>query len=459
MTTTAKKIKKNTFLFVTGMIAALAGLLFGMDTGVIAGAVPLIKSDWAISNPNTIGWIVSIQLAGAVFGTILSGPVSRLYGRRFSIIISAILFTVCSIFSAFAQSIDSLIFVRFFLGIALGVASYITPLYIAEIATKEKRGGMIATYQLMITIGLLLSFVSDTFIAHYFSSWRMMLGIVAIPAFLMLLFLHKLPKSPRWLMLKDRQAEAQDVLSKILNSASEAESELITIKKTLSQKKHKVNFKLFFLVVLLGLGLQAIQQWTGINVIMYYAPSVFKAAGFATLNEQLLCTIAVGVVNVLTTLIAIKYVDRWGRKPILYAGLAIMTIACVCIGFSMQSSSHSSFSNMLALISVLVYIFGFAVSLGPIVWIICAEIFPLAYREVGIIITTAGNWTFNYMLTKAFPSLVHVYGTYNIFWGFAVMCIIGLFFVRFVTPETKGVSLEEIEKNLLSGKKLNKIGQ
>ena len=458
----SKNMQHNTnqiLIFYIGFIAGLAGLLFGMDTGVISGALPILTKTFNLS-PGVEGMVVSILLVGAVCGTFISNPISRTFGRKTAIFISAMLFAVTSVISAFAPSITFLIIVRFFLGIALGIASFTTPMYLAEISPKAIRGAMISMYQLMITIGLLLAFVSDTFFAKY-GSWQAMLGVVAIPATIMLLLLISLPRSPRWLMLKNREEDARSVLNKILPTR-EVDIELASIRHTLEHEKSDTSIlrnSKFWLVIFLGLAAQMLQQWTGINAVMYYSPTIFKAAGFTSLTAQMWCTVAVGVVNVLSTILAIKYIDRIGRKPILYFGLAVMVISLIITGTIMKVGSDNIYLHLLGVASVLTYIVGFAVSLGPIIWILCAEIFPLRGRDFGVMITTAGNWIFNATLAQIFPTLVLSFGVHGVFWVFALTSLLGIIFVYKFVPETKGVSLEQIEENLMSGKPLCKIGQ
>ncbi len=456
------KSSKRTFVYFVGLIAALAGLLFGMDTGVISGALPHLSADFHLSHMEE-GLVVSILLIGAVFGTFLSNLLSDHLGRRWSIIISTILFTVGAVLSGIAPSIDFLIVVRFFLGVALGIAAYVTPLYLAEISPRRVRGGMIAAYQLMITIGLAAAFISDTIFTPY-QSWRLMLGVVAVPSAIMLLFVTRLPYSPRWLMLKEKSGRARNVLNKIFSS-KEADAEFKEIADSLKEVTDAISGwsmlrnRKFCLVLLLGIGAQLFQQWTGINAIMYYAPSVFKAAGFQSIEAQMWCTIAVGIVNVLTTVLAIRYVDRIGRRPILFFGLTIMTIGLAVLGYVMHLHTQAESIKFLGVVATLFYIFGFAISLGPIVWIICAEVFPLRGRDVGLLFTTTANWTFNAILAQFFPGLIGHFGSGNVFFGFAVMSFLGLLFMYRFMPETKGISLEKIEKNLFAGKRMRELGR
>ena len=453
----AKKTFKR-FVYFIGIVAALAGLLFGLDTGVISGALPILTVDYHLTASQQ-GWIVSSLLCGAVAGTFLSNPLSFLCGRRMAIVVSTLLFTVGAVLSGLAPSIHFLIVVRFFLGVALGIAAYTTPLYLAEIAPEAIRGALISTYQLMITIGLAAAFLSDTFFSRQ-GQWRWMLGVVAIPSMIMLALVCYLPRSPRWLILKRRYREARVVLHRLLHSHW-VEREVKAIQRNLpSGRRTPIDRHLWqrFLVVLaLGLGAQMLQQWTGINVLMYYAPTVFKAAGFVSLEAQMWCTVAIGVINVLTTLMAIRLVDRWGRKPILYTGLGVMVVSLSTVALTLHLP-HSGLVQAVSVMAVLTYVFGFAFSLGPIVWLICAEIFPLRMRDTGLMFTTAANWLFNFLLAANFPHFISAFGASAVFISFAVVSLIGIAFVRYFVPETRGMKLEVIEENLMAGQRLRDIG-
>lgn len=446
----------KSYVYFVSLIAALSGLLFGLDTGVISGALPHIQLMMHVHNLSELGLIVSILLFGAIVGSVISSSLSRWLGRKVVIVVAALLFTVCAVLSALAISVIFLIIVRFFLGIAVGMTSFIAPVYLSEISPKQYRGGIVAKYQLMITIGLFMAFIIDTI----FDQWQWMLGVVAIPSVVLLILTFWLPQSPRWLILKGYHDRAKAIIAKI-SPSNEVEFEYRAIVDSFSKQEHAgsgvLKQRLIFLIGL-GLALQMLQQWTGINAIMYYAPLVFKSAGFTSLHQQMWCTILVGVVNVLTTLIAIRFVDRWGRRPILLGGMSIMFIALCFTVYAMKLSSGSDFNHILAVVSVLGYIFGFAVSLGPIVWIVCVEIFPLRYRDFGVMATTLFNWLFNFILAQNFPILISKLGGDGVFALFGVITAIGIILVYFVCPETKGVSLEDIESNIIAGKSLRRIG-
>ncbi|MEO6846793.1 MAG: sugar porter family MFS transporter [Chthoniobacterales bacterium] len=459
-------------VYFIGLTAALAGLLFGLDVGVIAGAKDFIERDFHIGN-DVFEKIVAMLLWGAVFGTLISGIISHHFGRRKTILVSAIIFIVGSLACAYAKDENFLIYARFFLGIAVGVASFTAPLYLSEIAPQSVRGGLISMYQLMITIGIVVAFLSDTYFATYATidgvtggHWRYMLGVIAIPAAIMFTGVLFLPESPRWLFLKGLKERGVAVFKRMHLDDAEIAAEVQAIEESLRVPQNGFRMLMenanFRRVIGLGIGLQVIQQLTGINVVMYYAPTIFKLAGFATTNQQMWGTVIVGLTNVLATFIAIAFVDRLGRKPIMYAGFVVMGLAMVTVGafFRMGIDAHPEFGYP-AIFALLIFIVGFAMSAGPIIWVLCSEIYPIFGRDLGVTCSTATNWVVNAIVGGTFLTLIATMGgnggnTFLLYGGLNVLFII--FFIFFV-PETKGVSLEKIESNLLSGKPLKNIGR
>ncbi len=463
--------KKVSFIvYFIGFTAALAGLLFGLDVGVIAGAQHFIEADFKIGDQQ-IEMIVSALLWGAVFGTLISGILSSHLGRRRTIMISAVIFVLGSIACALAPNEHMLIISRFFLGIAVGVASFTAPLYLSEIAPRTVRGSMISMYQLMITIGIVMAFLSDTWLASYATfggvtggHWRIMLGIIAIPAVIMFVGVYFLPESPRWLFLKGFKDHAVAVFQRMQLDDAEIAAEVQEIEDSMKVKQN--GFQMFRRnpnfrrAIGLGVGLQIIQQLTGINVIMYYAPKIFAMAGFEDVNEQMWGTVIVGVTNVLATFIAIAFVDRLGRKPIMYAGFVVMGIALLTVGlfFNMEIEKNPVL-GFYAIGALLVFIVGFAMSAGPIIWVICSEIYPLAGRDLGVTCSTATNWIANAFVGMTFLTMTSQFGSGNTFLLYGGLNVLFIVFFLFLVPETKGISLEHIERNLMAGKKLREIGR
>lgn len=469
--------KKIRFIvYFIGFTAALAGLLFGLDVGVISGALIFIKREFfsalsAEAADARSEVIVSALLWGAVFGTLISGFLSSKYGRRKTILLSAVIFIAGALACAFARNEHFLMGARFLLGIGVGAASFTAPLYLSEISPQAVRGSMISMYQLMITIGILMAFLSDTWLSTYASfggetggHWRIMLGIIALPAAGMFVGVLFLPESPRWLFLKGFQDHAIAVFRRMKLDEAEIAAEVREIEDSAKVKQSGMELFLsnpnFRRAIGLGIGLQVIQQLTGINVIMYYAPKIFDLAGFSGAAQQMWGTVIVGLTNVLATFIAIAFVDRLGRKPIMYAGFVTMGLAMTTVGifFNMGIDKNPSLGYP-AIFALLIFIVGFAMSAGPIIWVICSEIYPLAGRDLGVTCSTTTNWVVNAIVGQTFLSLINTVGggnTFLLYGGLNVFFI--LFFLLFV-PETKGISLEQIERNLMAGLKLRKIGR
>ncbi len=443
-----------------GLLAAVAGLMFGLDIGVISGAQQFIQKEFAISD-NVLEWIVSSMMFGAAIGALGASWLALRLGRRYALILAAAMFVIGSLLCAMAGSPQALIVARIILGLAIGVAAFTAPMYLAEVSSEHSRGAMISTYQLMITIGILVAFLSDTAFS-YSGNWRWMLGIIAIPGALFLLGVTALPDSPRWLVLRGRKDEAAAVLRRLRGNDEHVDQELADIEDQLRVPQRGWHLFLenpnFRRSVGLGVLLQIMQQVTGINVVMYYAPRIFQAMGYAT-HAQMWFTAAVGLTNVLATFIAIGFVDRLGRKPIMYIGCVVMALGLGVVGTLMHIGITTHAQQMFAIAMLLTFIVGFAMSAGPLVWTICSEIQPLKGRDFGIGFSTVTNWVANMIVGATFLSLLNGIGNAATFWLYAAMNLIFLLIVWLFVPETKGVSLEFIEKRLMQGKPLRDIGQ
>lgn len=445
--------------FVTGGMAALAGLMFGLDIGVISGALGFIGKAFHAGDTEK-EWIVSSMMFGAALGALAAGVLSYRLGRKVSLMLGAILFVVGSLFCAGAWSVESLIIARVVLGLAIGIATFTAPLYISEIAPPEKRGSMISTYQLMITIGILAAFISDTLFS-YISAWRWMLGIVAVPGLLFLIGVTRLPNSPRWLLMRGKRQEARAVLTQLRGNKQRVDAEYLEIEEQL--RRPQVGWSLFRgnsnfrRSVFLGVALQVVQQLTGINVVMYYAPRIFEAAGFHG-HAQLWGTAIVGLVNVLATFIAIGFVDRWGRRPVLLTGFVVMFLGMGILGYLLNLGMHSLGMQIFAVVMLLLFITGFAMSAGPLIWVLCSEVQPIKGRDFGIAASTLTNWVANFLVGITFLSMLNGFGSGATFGIYAALNALFFVFTIFFVPETKGVTLEHIEENLMSGKPLRRIG-
>ncbi|MBT2119598.1 sugar porter family MFS transporter [Dyella sp. LX-66] len=450
---------KGTVIY-TCVLAALAGLMFGLDIGVISGASQFIKAEFAISD-HTIEWIVSSMMFGAAVGALGAGWLSSQLGRKRSLILGAILFVIGSLLCGLAWSPETLIAARVILGLAIGIATFTAPLYLAEVAPEHIRGAMISTYQLMITIGILVAFLSDTALSYH-GAWRWMLGVIAIPGALFLLGVLGLPDSPRWLMMRGRRDEAIEVLRRlrgdeaaVAREAADIEEQLKTPQRGWHLFQENPHFRRS---VYLGALLQLMQQFTGMNVVMYYAPRIFQEMGYDT-SAQMWFTALVGLTNVLATFIAIALIDRWGRKPILYTGFTVMAIGLGVVGVLMNGGITGQTEQYTCVAMLLFFIVGFAMSAGPLVWTLCSEIQPLKGRDFGIGVSTFTNWITNMVVGFTFLSLLNSIGNASTFWLYAALNAVFIVLTFWLVPETKGVTLEQIERNLMAGKKLRDIGR
>ncbi|KUM42495.1 sugar porter family MFS transporter [Pseudomonas sp. EpS/L25] len=442
------------------LMAALAGLMFGLDIGVISGATKFIQQEFQISD-QVIEWIVSSMMAGAALGALGAGSLSAKLGRKKSLMLGAILFVIGSVLCGLATSPTMLIFARFLLGLAIGIASFTAPLYLAEVAPENIRGSMISLYQLMITAGILIAFLSNTAFSYY-EAWRWMLGIIAVPGVLFLIGVFALPDSPRWLIMAGRKQEAIKVLHKlrgdekvIQQEVAEIEEQLKVPQKGWSLFKENPNFRRS---VGLGVLLQVVQQFTGMNVVMYYAPRIFEGMGYDT-AAQMWFTAAVGLTNVLATFIAIFLVDKWGRKPILYTGFVVMAVGLGVVGTMLGMGNLSHGQQTFTVVMLLIFIVGFAMSAGPLIWTLCSEVQPLKGRDFGIGCSTFTNWIANMIVGATFLTMLGTLGQGTTFWIYAGLNVVFIFLVFLLVPETKGVTLERIERNLMQGKRLRDLGQ
>ncbi|MDA3921669.1 MAG: sugar porter family MFS transporter [Salinisphaera sp.] len=443
-------------------LAALAGLLFGMDIGVISGAIGFIVKEFHVSS-FVEGWIVSSMMVGATIGALGAGWVSKTLGRKKALLLSSLLFLIGALVAVIAHSVTVLVVGRIVLGLAVGVASFTAPLYLSEVTPERIRGTTISFYQLMVTVGILAAFISDAAFS-YIESWRWMFGVLVIPAALLFFGALAVPNSPRWLAAKDRFDEARDVLSKLRSTSGEVDYEMGEIREALELEGEAKGFQMFRhnpnfrRSVFLGVALQLVQQFTGMNVIMYYAPKIFQLSGFDGTSASLWATVVTGLTNVLATFIAIVFIDRLGRKPILYAGFFIMAVSMAVLSFILHIGADSTVLQYTAMGAVLVFVVGFAMSAGPLIWTLCAEIQPIQGRDFGIGASTGANWIGNYCVGQFFPVMLAGIGGP---WTFGILALVNALFIVFVlkfVPETKGISLEKIEKNLLSGKPLKQIG-
>lgn len=448
------------FVFV---VAGMAGLLFGLDQGVIAGALPFIAQEWQLDS-HLQEWVVSSMMVGAAVGAIIASRFSSGLGRKKTLMIGAALFIVGCVGSSTAASVEILIGARLVLGLSVGIASYTAPLYLAEMSDKNARGSIISGYQLMVTVGILVAFLSDTYFS-YDGDWRSMLLVIAIPAVLLILCVLALPESPRWLASKGRYQDSANVLSSMHTDLALAREELHDIKENLKVKQ--AGWELFKAnknvrrAVFLGVLLQFMQQLTGFNIIMYYSPKILSIAGFSSTEDQMIGTVVNGLVFVLSTLIAVRTVDKSGRKPALIRCFAMMAVSLFILGICflmLNGGSTAAWISYLSAGMVELAIIGFGFGAGPVVWILCSEIQPLKSRDFGIACSTMTNWLSCTLIGATFLTLLDTLGSTMTFWLYAALNALFIYLTIRYVPETKGVTLEKIEQNLMEGKNLRDIG-
>ncbi len=437
-------MKKYLFLYVCALTASLGGLLSGYDTGVISGALLYINQSFEM-NSFMLGFLVSSVSIGAVVGALINGALIDKIGRKKIMLITAFVFIIASIFCYLSQNVLELILSRILIGCAVGAVSFAGPLYLSEISVKEKRGEIVSFHQLAITFGILFSYLTNYFCANLENNWRVMLLVGAFPAIILFVAMLLFHDTPRWYVAKGKIDKAKSVLKKV-DSTMDVEAEIKNIEATLNDNE-KIKFeKRFIMPFVIGIGIMFAQIATGINAIIYYAPTIFKMVGFSSNQDVLFATVIIGLINFLMTFVAIALVDKIGRKPLLYIGLGGMLINLLILASSF--GFDFLFAKYLAVISCALYIVSFSMSLGPIGLLLVAEVFPLKYRGSAMSIAILSNFVFNFMVTGLFPISLHKIGGAATFLIFALICVISILFVKYVVPETKGVSLEEIEASM-----------
>ncbi len=447
--------KKNMFLYVVAGVAAIGGVLFGFDTGVISGALLFIKQQWTLSATSQ-EFVVSAVLIGAMIGAALSGRIADSFGRKRTIIVTACIFAVGSIAAALAKSVEMLIMSRVIIGIAIGIASFCVPLYISEVAPAKQRGALVSLNQLAITIGIFVSYFIDDIFAGVSSGWRYMFLAGALPALFLGIGMIFLPRTPRWLMIKGKEDEARGVLTS-MGTTDDIDADIGDIKRSLGEEKGAGWKELLVpwlrMPLFIGIGIMFFQQITGINTVIYYAPTIFQMAGFKSNVVAIAATAGVGALNVIMTVVAIFLIDKIGRKPLLSIGLAGMIVALGILGLAFKEQAVLGDAlKWVSIGSLLLYIASFAISLGPVAWLIVAEIYPLKIRGLAMSIATFSNWGFNFIVAGTFLTIVQKLGASTAFWIYAVLSILGWVFCYFYVPETKGHKLEDIEEHWMRGK-------
>ncbi len=431
------------------VLTAIGGILFGYDTGVVGGVLPNIASDFDLNSPFQKGLVVSILLAGAAVGALVAGRIADQLGRRRTIFITSIVFVVGLLLSTFAPTLWIFWISRFIIGLGVGSTSFVVPLYIGEIAPPSRRGGLVSLNQLSVTIGILVSQLVAYFLAGH-GDWRVSVGLALIPAVILGLGVMREPESPAWLVRQEREDDARTVLKTLRDKESEIDDEIDTIKQVAVEEskgsKRELLDRRLRPALVLGVMLAVIQQITGINTVIYFAPTVLEQAGLGR-SAALLALVIVGVTNVIMTLVAIRYLDRIGRRPLLIWGMAGMIVGLVAMSIAFGAGISGS-GSVVATVALAFYVGAFAVSLGPIVWLLIAEIFPLRVRGQAASIATMANWASNLVVAVSYLSIISALGETGTFALYAGITALSLVYVIAKVPETKGLSLSEIESEI-----------
>ena len=438
------------------LVATLGGLLFGYDTAVISGAIGFLQTHFSL-DATAKGWAAACALVGCVLGVTGAGVLSDRFGRRNVLILSAVLFLVSAIGTAMPRTLGEFIFFRILGGLGVGAASMSSPMYIAEISPAHIRGRMVSVNQLAIVFGMLVVYFVNYFIAglgdeawNVNVGWRWMFASEALPALLLLVLLFFVPESPRWLTKQNRADEAEEILTRI-GGADHARAELAEITDAITHESGSLGQLLqpgMRVVLAIGVVLAVLQQITGINVFLYYGPEIFKDIAGARIDAALLQTVLVGAMNLAFTVIAIWTVDKIGRKPLMIVGSAGMGIALVGLG----TAAYYQQTETWVLTFILGYIACFALAVGPVTWVILSEIFPTRIRGRAMAVATFCLWVANFIVSQTFPMmdenawLVQNYHHAFPFWLYAFFCGVSAVFVWRWVPETKGKTLEAIEK-------------
>lgn len=434
----------KTYLYFICLIATMGGLMFGFDIAIISGAVPFIQSYFGW-NELQLGWGVSSLLVGAILGAFGSGVLSDIYGRKKVLIVVALFFAVSCAITALAKSSAVFISARLFGGLAVGAASVLSPMYVAEVAPARNRGMLVSAYQLAIVLGILCSYIINYGLHNLDNNWRWMFATGIVPSVLFFIGLFFIPESPRWLFKAGLENESMKVLTRI-GGESLAQVEIREIAESLKKVPGPVSINEMFKpqarkVLFIGFILAVLVQISGINTIVDYAPKIFLAAG-VEIKNALLQTSLIGLINFIFTFIAILFIDKVGRRSLYLIGSTGMVITLVLLAISFYLKAEGIFT----LISILLFIAFFASCIGPVFWTLVSEIFPNRIRGKAVAFATFTNWIFNFLVVLLFPHFLASVGGVVTFLFLAVMSFFQLLFTYRYLPETKGKSLEEIEK-------------
>ncbi len=458
-----KSTYKMKYIWLVSLVAAMGGLLFGYDWVVIGGAKPFYEKFFQLTSSFQIGWAMSSALVGCLIGAMLSGVLSDKLGRKRLLITAGFLFTVSAIGTALANNFDPFVIYRLIGGVGIGLASALSPMYIAEITPAEIRGRFVSINQLTIVIGILTAQVINwqiaqpvpenataEFIMNSWNGrfgWRWMFGAETIPAFLFFVLMFVIPESPRWLVKNGKDDIATAILTKV-GGETYSSATMVHIQKTVENESKRFDFKELLhpkvlIILSIGIFLAVFQQWCGINVIFNYAEEIFSQAGYGV-SDILLNIVITGAVNLIFTFVAIYTVDRWGRRALMLIGAGGLAFIYLLLGSGYFIGSQGIHMLILVVTAIACY----AMSLAPVTWVIISEIFPNRIRGAAMSIAVFSLWTACFILTYTFPFLNRNLGAAGTFWIYAGICVIGFIFIKMRLPETKGKTLETIENEL-----------
>jgi sugar porter (SP) family MFS transporter len=441
----------NPFVVASAAVAALGGFLFGFDTGIISGALLFIKQEFGLS-AGLQQLVVGSLLLAAVVGALLGGPISDVWGRKRTLILAALVFGVGALVASYSPNLAVLVVARVLLGLAIGIASMIVPVYIAEIAPPRVRGALVSLQQFMITVGIMVSYL----VSYAFSNsgaWRWMLGVGMIPAAILFVGMLPLPESPRWLLAKDRRQDALGVLRRIRHEEHNPEAELAEI-EAVHKMQAGVGYRDLFRpsvrpALFVGVGIAFINQMVGVNAVIYYAPTILNDAGFSS-SAAILATTGVGILNMVVTLCALLLIDRVGRRPLLLVGISGVLLALIVLGAAYLLPGGPSGAGVLLVAGLLVYIASFAASLGIAIWLLNSEVYPLEVRGKGAAAGAFTHWVLDFVIASTVLTLIATITPTGMFWFYGLFAILGIVFVLRRVPETKGKTLEEVSEELAS---------
>ncbi len=461
----AKSAVNFSYLLFLSLVAALGGFLFGYDAAVISGTVSQVTSQFRLDEIH-VGWFVGCALIGSIIGVLMAGKLSDKWGRKLTMIVAALFFSVSGLACALVSNFEMLVIARMLGGIGIGIVSIVSPLYISEISIAEYRGRLVSLYQLAVTIGFLGAYLANFQLLHFSQSgaelgsllmqkifvsevWRAMLGFSGIPAILFLMILFIIPESPRWLIVQGEETKASSVLGKIYKSMTDVKEQIEATKSVLlSEEKSNWRFLLqpgIRKAVLIGAAIAILGQFMGVNAVLYYGPSIFENAGLSG-GDALFSQVLVGIVNAVTTVIAVFIIDKVGRKKLVYYGVSGMVISLLLVGFYFRFSESMGLPNTFLLFFFLFYVFCCAISISAVIFVLLSEMYPTRVRGMAMSIAGLALWVGTYLIGQLTPWMLENLTPSGTFWLFAFMCLPYMWIVWKLIPETTGKSLEEIER-------------